>query len=80
MTKKELTEIMAKYPDDTEIMVNGYEGGFTSIKNVKQVDVFYSPSNYCGEWNEWDAEDAKEYNGMPLQPEKKVLIFQRNEE
>lgn len=71
---------MANYSDDTEIMVNGYEGGFTSIKKVRQIDVFYSPSNYCGEYQEWDAEDAKEYNGIPLQAEKKVLIFERYEE
>lgn len=51
MTVGELKKELEKYPDYLEVLVNGYEGGFTQLhpKNISQnlmVENYYSSAHY----------------------------------
>ena len=37
MTKKELIESLSDLPDNTEVFVKGYEGGFDKIRSVNKI-------------------------------------------
>lgn len=39
MTIKELKEKINSYPDDLRVLVDGYEGGFSEISEVKKTKV-----------------------------------------
>ena len=39
MTIKELKEKLNSYPDDCRVLVDGYEGGFSKISEVKKIKV-----------------------------------------
>ena len=45
MTKKELIEALAKYPDDKVILVNGYEDGYTKPR-LEEVRVVRSSEKH----------------------------------
>ena len=58
MKIKELIKILSQYPQDLEILVNGYESGFdeiskTRIKKIKLKKVD-NPNDYDGEFEEVD--------------------------
>ena len=72
MKIKELIKILEKYPQDLEIMVNGYESGFDEIsKNriqklkLKKVN---NPNDYDGEFEEVDfvKNNNKEFEALIL--------------
>ncbi len=67
MTKKELLNLLQDVSDDTEIFIDGYQGGFTKPK-MKIKSLYYAPAQYCGEYNEWFSDDADGYDGIPLKP------------
>lgn len=64
MEIKKLIEILQKYPPQTKVMVDGYEGGYDEIeeKNIKKVTVqkLDNYANYQGEFE--DLEIAKNQN------------------
>lgn len=43
MTKAELIEALAAFPDDTVVVVRGYESGFDDVCGVELVDVTHQP-------------------------------------
>lgn len=47
MTAKELIELLKTYDPETPVMVNGYEGGYSDIMDVKPDDVIL---DYNTEW------------------------------
>lgn len=50
MKVKELIEKLKKFPDDTLVLVNGYEGGFSEIDALKslKVKLNVNPESYNG--------------------------------
>lgn len=81
MTKKELLNLLQDIPDETEIFINGYEGGYDRLENIHSKSLYYSPSSYCGDYNEWFEDDAKEYNGIPKNPDIiNAIVLNRNDE
>jgi phosphoribosyl-AMP cyclohydrolase len=39
MTIKELTDILKQYPQDSVVVVDGYEDGFTELEQVKLIQI-----------------------------------------
>lgn len=39
MTVKELQEELSKYPDDMEIVIDGYEGGVDDMGCIKEIEI-----------------------------------------
>ncbi|WP_274644317.1 hypothetical protein [Pseudomonas serbica] len=56
MTKLELIEALASFPDDTKIVLDGYESGFCDVLGLELVDVAYQPngSYYDGAYQRVD--------------------------
>lgn len=49
MTVTELIEKLKKYPSDTLVLVQGYEGGFSDIATLKETQV--ELNYYKEDWN-----------------------------
>jgi hypothetical protein len=49
MAAKELIEKLSKYPSDTLVLVQGYEGGFSDIVTLKKTKV--ELNSYKEDWN-----------------------------
>jgi hypothetical protein len=58
MTIKELKEKLNLYPDDLSVLVDGYEGGFSEIAEVKKIKLKLNvhTASYYGPHD--DTEDA----------------------
>lgn len=39
MTKQELIKLLDSYPDDTRIIIRGYEGGYCDIDSLEERDI-----------------------------------------
>ena len=54
MTVKELIEILSKENQYTDVLINGYEGGYDRIRNIsiKKVAINRSPQDYLGEYED----------------------------
>jgi len=76
MTIQELIAILEKYPLFTEVMVQGYEGGFESPGEIELVNACYQgKSYYMGDWEEVDClETLDEEEKKTL---KQVLLIHR---
>ena len=50
MTKAELIEMMSEYPEDTMVVIQGYEGGLEDITEVEKIKLKlnYNTSWYYG--------------------------------
>ena len=52
MTVKELIKLLKKYPEDMNVVVNGYEEGWCDIeqKSVSEIEIAlnYNKEDYCG--------------------------------
>ena len=55
MTIKELIEKLKDYPEDTRVIVDGYEGGYEDVNNVDIIHIklnvnsadYYGPHDSC---------------------------------
>ncbi|WP_338924732.1 hypothetical protein V0M98_34500 (plasmid) [Pseudomonas silesiensis] len=58
ITKRELIEALACFPDDAKIVVDGYENGFSAVSVVELVEVSHRPDRSCydGEYQVADPE------------------------
>jgi len=71
MTVKELIELLHQYPDDTMVLVDGYEDGVTEldIKNVRfaPLDLNVYEEWYYGEHKIAESKDTCDAFGLILQ-------------
>ena len=53
-TVAQLIEKLQQLDPALPVLVEGYEGGYTTF-SISEQEVFYSPSDYCGEYDktEW---------------------------
>lgn len=83
MKISELTEALAAFPADLEVVVEGYETGFDPIHLVKAADITSNPglSGWDGKkgFQEWDGEYALagEIPGHTENPRQAVAILGR---
>ena len=62
MTIKELRKTLSCYPDDTIVLVPGYESGFNHIRHVKATSVYeYSSLPYYEDRFQTDSDFADEH-------------------
>ena len=59
MTAKELMAKFSKYPSDTLVLVQGYEGGFSDIVTLKETKV--ELNYYKEDWNGPHEETTNSY-------------------
>jgi hypothetical protein len=64
MTKKELIEKLTGYPDDTLVVVNGYEGGFDDINGIELLEVI-DTTECCDWWGRYDLDCDNKPNAIP---------------
>jgi hypothetical protein len=60
MTKAELIEMMREYPDDTMVVIQGYEGGLEDITEIEKIKLKlnYNTSLFYGPHKEDDDGDT----------------------
>ena len=60
MTIKELIEKLNSYPDNFRVLVDGYEGGFSEISEVKKTKVKFNvhPESYYGPHEDTEGADT----------------------
>ena len=76
MTVKELIETLKKYPEDTQVLVSGYEGGYVSF-SMGLKDVYLYHQERLGR----EVYDEKFYPFRDAnQKEFKALILERSHE
>jgi hypothetical protein len=66
MTIKELIQELQKYPEDTRVLVHGYEDGFDDVSEVKE-GVFNENVNtewYYGKHQEADKKSPYTFDGI----------------
>ena len=56
MTKKELISKLEELPDDAEMGINGYEGGYSLLGSITPIKIIRDDlhSCYCGEYENAD--------------------------
>jgi hypothetical protein len=57
MNVKDLIEKLKTFPADTQVLVQGYEDGYDSIKSVNEIAVVKNPdaADYNGEYEDVEA-------------------------
>lgn len=57
MQVKNLIKKLQQYPEDTEVLVNSYEGGYDSILHIREVIVQKEqlPAEYMGDYESVDS-------------------------
>jgi len=73
MTIAELIEELKNYPQDTRVVVSGYEGGVNDVDYVKETEIYlnYNTASYYGKHEE------VEY-ATPSDCEKVPAVYLRN--
>jgi hypothetical protein len=63
MTVKELRDLLAQFPDDTRVMVKGYEGGWNDAiaPRFSRVQLDANPDGYFGPHEERETVDEENY-------------------
>jgi len=63
MKVKELIEILIDFPPDMRVVVDGYEGGYNDVTNIKQISIHL---NIHPEWFYGAHEITKDPSGLPV--------------
>lgn len=79
MTVRELINLLATYPDDLRVVVNGYEDGFDDLSrdNLKIVEIALNTGteSYVGEHGYWFPEVHGKQKDIEVA---KALVLQRS--
>ena len=59
MTIKELIQELQKYPEDTRVLVKGYESGFDDVNRIREGIFLYKVNS---KWYYGDHEEVKEHS------------------
>ena len=73
MTIAELIEQLQKYPQDTRVVVRGYEGGVNDVGEVEETEIYL---NYNTSWF-YGKHEVVEYS-TPRDCEKVPAVYLRN--
>jgi hypothetical protein len=67
MTIAELIKEFEKYPQDTRVVVRGYEGGVDDVGGVKETEIYlnYNTSWYYGKHEEVEDATPKDCEKVP---------------
>ena len=57
MTVEELIEKLAKFPPEMEVVVNGYEGGYTKLTEIEELKITNEPVNNAWYFGSYDEDD-----------------------
>jgi hypothetical protein len=63
MNVKELIEVLSQYPEDTMVVVRGYEGGYDESKYTTEILLRLNANNA---WYYGDHEEADKYTENPV--------------
>ena len=78
MTNSELIALLQKYPPNTRVIVDGYEGGFTDLTKEKiyfqDINVNADLGESCVGEHDYDYGDDHYDEGEHYQPEKTLLL------
>lgn len=68
MTIAELIKELEKYPQDTRVVVRGYEGGVNDVDTIEETEIYlnYRTVRWCGKHEEVEyAYNSKDYEKVP---------------
>lgn len=79
MTVRELINLLATYPDDLRVVVNGYEDGFDDLSRDKmkivEIALNVGTESYVGEHGDWFPEIHGKQKDIEVA---KALVLQRS--
>lgn len=76
MTVREIVDFLQMYPEDTPVLVSGYEGGYESGIILRSQDVHERLSPHFGDYDEWTAYDKQ---SDPKEPYLQVILIERDQ-
>jgi hypothetical protein len=75
MNVKELIELLSQYPDEMKVVVDGYEGGYSDISDIGEIEISKLPLNKESWYGNYRGKDEiYGYGNRDIELEKAILL------